>query len=337
MTTRVSSWRAGPRVALVLTLASLVHPLATELAPWCWWADLITPFLEPAAVIALLGSAANLVWGRRLWAFCLLSLSGLELSACLRYDDPRTLDVASASLDQRLKVLVVNVQSANQQYQEVANLIGREEPEVVGLIEVTPDWIAGLEEVRRTYPHRVESPDGARGLALWSQRRFLKAEPPFRVTARGYPALRVELPLADRPLVFWLVHPPAPIWITGRLPHSNPDIAALGRRIGRDRGSRLVVGDLNRADGSPYFWAFVRDTGLRDSRFGFGRQASWPTWSPYRIAIDHAFVSDDLVVIDRRLGPDVGSDHFPVLIELAPTDRDRRASAERVSASQTSE
>jgi endonuclease/exonuclease/phosphatase family metal-dependent hydrolase len=53
---------------------------------------------------------------------------------------------------------------------------------------------------------------------------------------------------------------------------------------------------------------------------GFGREGSWPSWlpSPLRIAIDHAFVSNDLAVVARRLGPKIGSDHLRLIFELAP-------------------
>jgi hypothetical protein len=44
----------------------------------------------------------------------------------------------------------------------------------------------------------------------------------------------------------------------------------------------------------------------------------WPTWAPsfLRVPIDHIFVSSSWRVIDRRLGPMVGSDHLPVLVDL---------------------
>jgi endonuclease/exonuclease/phosphatase (EEP) superfamily protein YafD len=35
-----------------------------------------------------------------------------------------------------------------------------------------------------------------------------------------------------------------------------------------------------------------------------------------RIPLDHCLVSSGLDVLDKRLGPQVGSDHLPVVIEL---------------------
>jgi endonuclease/exonuclease/phosphatase (EEP) superfamily protein YafD len=57
---------------------------------------------------------------------------------------------------------------------------------------------------------------------------------------------------------------------------------------------------------------------LRDSQLGFGVQPSFPTFSwAIRIPIDHCLVSPEVVVLDRKLAPSVGSDHFPVMVELA--------------------
>src|SRR5262249_6462450 len=95
-------------------------------------------------------------------------------------------------------------------------------------------------------------------------------------------------------------------------------LAALGERARDAGGSRIIIGDLNSTDGSAHFRDLLRVSGLRDSRLGFGRQPSWPTMGFYRIAIDHALVSDDLAVVDRRPGPNVGSDHFPLILDLAP-------------------
>jgi endonuclease/exonuclease/phosphatase (EEP) superfamily protein YafD len=35
-----------------------------------------------------------------------------------------------------------------------------------------------------------------------------------------------------------------------------------------------------------------------------------------RVPIDHLLHSDTLSVVDRRLGPAMGSDHFPLIVDL---------------------
>ena len=64
---------------------------------------------------------------------------------------------------------------------------------------------------------------------------------------------------------------------TGAGEPGNPELDALAARVGETGGSRIVVGDMNSTDGSAHFRDFLRVSGLRDSRLGFGRQPSWPT------------------------------------------------------------
>ena len=62
----------------------------------------------------------------------------------------------------------------------------------------------------------------------------------------------------------------------------------------------------------------VGTTGLCDTRAGFGYQGSFPASSAIlRIPIDHVLVSCEVGVRARRIGPDVGSDHLPVIVDLA--------------------
>ena len=85
---------------------------------------------------------------------------------------------------------------------------------------------------------------------------------------------------------------------------------------GRD-GAVIVVGDLN---ATPWSWPFglLTEAGLRNSQVGFGLQASFPARSMFvfRVPIDHLLHSDDLMVRDRYLGPALGSDHFPLIVDL---------------------
>jgi endonuclease/exonuclease/phosphatase family metal-dependent hydrolase len=80
----------------------------------------------------------------------------------------------------------------------------------------------------------------------------------------------------------------------------------------------MLIGDLNMTSDSPVFQNFLRETGLRDTRAGFGIQATWPTNVPVLwIAIDHCLVSDKVLVHDRRVGPGVGSDHLPLTVDVS--------------------
>jgi endonuclease/exonuclease/phosphatase (EEP) superfamily protein YafD len=59
-------------------------------------------------------------------------------------------------------------------------------------------------------------------------------------------------------------------------------------------------------------------TGLRSVHDSYGLGGTWPTGIPLlRVPIDNCLVSEGLIALDRRLGPDVGSDHFPLIVDLA--------------------
>ncbi len=52
---------------------------------------------------------------------------------------------------------------------------------------------------------------------------------------------------------------------------------------------------------------------------GFGLKPTWPTSLPLlMIPLDHCLLSPGLRVTSFEVGPRVGSDHLPVLVEIAP-------------------
>ena len=86
-------------------------------------------------------------------------------------------------------------------------------------------------------------------------------------------------------------------------------------------GPAIVVGDFNATPWSYPFRRLMASTDLSNSESGFGLDLSYPAdGNPLlRIPIDHLLHSDDLAVVDRRLGPAMGSDHFPLTVDLALT------------------
>jgi endonuclease/exonuclease/phosphatase (EEP) superfamily protein YafD len=296
----------------LLTLAALIHPLALVFGRLDWRIDLLTHFSEPALAVTLVALGV-VAWRRWRWlAMGLAGLAALQGFAVLRneWGHPVEPDPRSPAW---LRILMANVFKDNDRYDDLARLIRRERPDVVGLVEYAPGWPEGLADIRREFPYRVEAPTGSKGLALWFRARPLAIDLPESPMPGAWPFLHASFEFEGRTRHLWLIHPSLPF-----ARRNTPELAALAERIGRTGGSRIVVGDMNCTEGSPHFADFLRDAGLRDSRLGFGRQPSWPTDWPYRIALDHAFVSDDLAVLDRRLGPMIGSDHFPLVLDLAP-------------------
>lgn len=319
----------GTAARLGCTAAALVYPVAWLLSRYDWLSDLISHFQEPALAASAIAVGVNLRRHRKA-ALVFALLGGFQFLPLLRYSGENPIRPDSNS-PERLRVLVSNVLYNNRMCEDLADLIRTERPDVIGLVEFSPRCREALAEFHSEYPYRREFAGGASGIALWFRRPPDTIDPPEWLVGRGNCLIHATIRFAGKVRHLWVVHPTSPMYRIGR--PGNPEMTAIAGRVRDTGGSRIVMGDLNTTEGSAHFRDFLRVTDLRDSRLGFGRQTSWPTKFPYRIAIDHVLVSDDLAVTARRLGPKVGSDHFPILFELAPSATNEEAQASHASRS----
>lgn len=85
-----------------------------------------------------------------------------------------------------------------------------------------------------------------------------------------------------------------------------------------------VIGNLGATKWSTVSRSLLGATGLRDATEGFGYLSTWPTsdlpiigrW--VGIPIDVAYVGPELAPIEVIVGPDIGTDHLPLTIEISP-------------------
>jgi endonuclease/exonuclease/phosphatase (EEP) superfamily protein YafD len=127
----------------------------------------------------------------------------------------------------------------------------------------------------------------------------------------------VRFILDERYLTIIDTHPPPPksYTLTNYRNHQLEDIAEF---VSGQTGDVMVLGDLNTTPWSPFFQEFLRRSSLRESRNGFGLQLSWPTDRvPFLVPIDHILVSKGIIINKRRVGPNIGSDHFPVILSFS--------------------
>ena len=97
------------------------------------------------------------------------------------------------------------------------------------------------------------------------------------------------------------------------------DLLELSAKAINDlRGPKIVLADLNTPMWSSYFRSYLETAGLQDARAGFGLQSTfslfpgWPGFAP----LDHILPSAQFVVKSLRTGPNVSSDHLPLIAEL---------------------
>jgi endonuclease/exonuclease/phosphatase (EEP) superfamily protein YafD len=103
----------------------------------------------------------------------------------------------------------------------------------------------------------------------------------------------------------------------------NEQLARVAAFMRDQPNPRILVGDLNTTMWSSSYAEFASVSKLGNCRRGFGVLPTFPMdqLPLLRVPLDHCLVSPDLAVLDCRLGNPAGSDHAPLIVELAPSAR----------------
>jgi endonuclease/exonuclease/phosphatase (EEP) superfamily protein YafD len=283
-------------------------------ARWSWFCELLT-HLRAHYFVALAIGAAMLA---ALKHFKLAAMFGVVATINLCFVLPLYLPEARNRAEGRsIRLMSVNGYHYNLTRQKLISLIRDTQPDVVVVLEVDDAWVKDLEVLAAAYPHRHYEPrTHDLGIALLSRL------PVHDLNVRDFSLADVPTIMArledHSGSLFHLIgtHPLPPIWRDYAVMRNQQltNIAAYVRTLS---GPIVVAGDLNTTSWSPNFRDFVQSSGLRDTRNGFGNQPTHPYGlAPIGIAIDHVLISPEIAVRDRSVGPDIGSDHRPVIVDL---------------------
>lgn len=213
-----------------------------------------------------------------------------------------------------LRLASCNVKFSNTQYARFLEFVEDVHPDVLFIQEANRPWLQELEGLQRDYPyHRYEPNRNGFGIAVYSRLPFRKAE----VHNIEVPYILVRVRVKDRPV--WLLnthlYTPTNSW---HFANRNQEIHSLATVINALRGPAIVAGDFNMTEWSPYYSWFVSNVGLIDVRKGRGVFSTYPAGNPFfRIPIDLCFVNRDIQVANVTTGPNTGSDHLPLIVDLS--------------------
>jgi endonuclease/exonuclease/phosphatase (EEP) superfamily protein YafD len=217
----------------------------------------------------------------------------------------------------RLRVLLANVHILNDRYGAVLDLVRDTDPDVVLLQEPDDLWVAGVAGLTNTHPHTfIVARGDCYGMAVYSRRPLAGADA-VRIGEGWVPSIHAQFEADGSPLHLIGVHavPPANREASRM---RNEFLDALPGYLAGLEGAKVVIGDLNATPGSWHYRRLLQRSGLRSSRDGRGIQPTWPAPLPrvFRIPIDDALLSPEIAVTDRRLGPFIGSDHYPIILDI---------------------
>lgn len=322
MTTEETLRKVSPKnVVLGLSIFAVASVCLLTVAGFfggVWWRfELASHFrMQYAAALAVSLPVAAVLKSRRLFAvsllFCLVN-SALVFPLYLGTDRHER----EKPLRGELTVLLMNVNFANTDYKAAAEYIERMNPDILGIEELNRAWLFGLKDVLKEYPHGAAAADrpDAFGIGLFSRAPLDEVDLVHYGDA-NVPSVRAATVVGGRRVSILLTHPVPPASKElFDMRNSQFDEIARGRK---EFGDRLIVfGDLNASPWSVYFSEFAKRMGLKDSRRGHGPCASWPVQPmALRIPLDYVLVSGGLAALESRIGPDIGSDHFPVFARV---------------------
>jgi endonuclease/exonuclease/phosphatase (EEP) superfamily protein YafD len=218
-----------------------------------------------------------------------------------------------ATASNTIKVVAANIWGAHQErYDDLVALVDREQPDVFVVIEYTRAWLKELHNRLPQYPYQFEEGLSG-GAAVFSKIPIeqIETKTPRRYGVRGW------LNIGNQKVLFIASHPPAPSRLsTYRV--RNRELERLADDVKQRTTPVIITGDLNCTPWSSHFQKLVNDSGLLDSQQGHGPLPSWSTRHFLLVPIDHALYTSDLVVTDRRTGPNIGSDHLPIIFSIGP-------------------
>lgn len=302
-------------IILNITLLALISSTVTGYLGFLWWIfDIFSHFRVQYFSIGFGLALIFILTGKTTlgWIAGIMTLLNLGLILPL-YFVKKKVKISSASYT----LLLANVNTANSHHEKVKGLIKNVSPDLIVLVEVDDGWLDDLGLKELGYRFSISDPRGDNyGIAMYSKVALISREV-RKFGQLGMPSLVASLYLGGELINLIGSHPPPPK--SGQLSmYRDQQIAEIMDFTREIEGEVIFCGDINMTSWSPIFPQLLDKGNMIDTRVGFGVQPTWPTWMPlFYIPLDHIWVSGNIEVHNRKVGPRVGSDHLPVILNFS--------------------
>ncbi len=277
------------------------------------WLDYAAHFRPHFAVAALLAAAAGLLldWQRSVLLVSALVVVGIVNIGVILVESRYRVAPAAAHGGTILKIASVNVNFLNRQHALLDGWVRRERPDVLVVTEVDHTWVDAIEALGDLYPHRAIG--RTKFVTMLSRRPWASFEVVSGPRARqGILVGRFDV--GGTSLTVIGAHPASPVrprWVPAR----DAELDVIARLAREAPGPVAAMGDFNATPWSAPMRRLVRTSPLRYADL---QATTWPTSVPrwLGIKIDHIMLGNGCAVVDYQAGPNLGSDHRPVMATI---------------------
>lgn len=300
----------------MLSAAGTVACCATVfgfLGRFSWFLDLFSHFrvqyfLGLAVIGAILFAAKSRKTASVFFAFACINLALIVPLYLGRQPPPH-------GGHRSLRAMLINVNTAAGSPDRVRRAILEADPDILVLEEISAGWVAGLTWLTNSHPYSCVRPrEDNFGIGLFSKRPFAESKMEY-IGHAGVPTVLATIDTAQGPLRVIATHPLPPAG-PGYSWRRNDQIEQLAD-YARSSVPLILLGDLNVTPWNYYFRRLLKRGGIVDSAKGYGVQPTWPSHNPLLlIPLDHCLHSPDISIIHREIGPSVGSDHYPLIVDF---------------------
>ncbi len=280
------------------------------------------------ALLLLVSQVALLPMGQvSTWGLILPTLAtlGIQLWWVLPYTPLFPKEVKAAHQppkDSLITILTSNVLTPNRDAYKLVNLVKEHRPDVLVTLESDQWWEDQLKVIEEQLPHTVKCPlDNLYGMHVYSRLPMGDTELCYLVED-NIPSVHTTLTLDNgRVIRVHFLHPapPSPTENT-ESKERDAEITIVGKSVADSTMPVIVTGDLNDVAWSTTTRLFRKISGLLDPRIGRGIFCTFHAGYPFlRWPLDHVFHSAHFTLSHMERMPSIGSDHFPLLTQLALT------------------
>lgn len=239
---------------------------------------------------------------------CIVILNLISVLGSLKFND--------VTKKQGFKIEIINLLTKNKKYNAVRKEINDKSPDILVIQELDDKWSEELQAVKENYPFIYEiSRQDNFGIALYSKIHITEIRK-FFVGTLDVPAISAFCDYEGKVFEIICIHTTPPTSQT-YFKNTQKITQDLADYIAENGHNAIIAGDFNTSHYSYNYKNFIKTSKMQDLSSIFH-----PTWSafwlfPFRITLDHLFVTKSFAVRDYAVGNNIGSDHLPIWAEIS--------------------